>query len=220
MKKTKTLLLFYTTLSITFLFSHYANAEWSLYEDSQSETQDSANTSGISKETPPTQKKINKKRKVKRKKGSNENDIKAKIKRPTSHEARYCFHYTNLYKKIILLPNGIGLEEPINKNEPAPKPAPASVTERHRFAVMSALAMGYVSAVQDITQAKIATPPPTSSEWNVLDDLYTFCTQFPKAPYEDAVRAATNVNREVKRMILNEKRIWRQRQGLEGNSSY
>lgn len=140
----------------------------------------------------------------------NKQPTKTKNKKPREKTVPYCWHYSYLYNKNITIPNELKNPSP-KKEAPAgvQPPKPANTQEKNRFSLMVAVAMGYMSAVQDITRSRMDVKI-------MLKDLNGFCTQYPKAPYEDAVRAVTQVKKSVQELIINEKKIWKKQQGQIG----
>jgi hypothetical protein len=192
-----------------------ANAEWKLFSDdfAKEEEERTKEASPIKENKTNT---TDEGYKSKQQETSKKPQTPVAIKKKQAKEKTvpYCRHYAYLYNKNITIPNELKTPTP-NKDKKASvataKPIPANKQERDRFSLMTAVAMGYMSAIQDMTRSRINGKA-------MLKDLNSFCKQYPKAPYEDAVRAVTQVKKSVQDLIINEKKIWKKQQEQIGAS--
>ncbi|MCK5296296.1 MAG: hypothetical protein KAJ75_05360 [Alphaproteobacteria bacterium] len=103
-----------------------------------------------------------------------------------------CIQYSELYSKVI------------NNSEKA------SYEDIADFSTLAGLAVGYISALQNLSGLTLIHKNRT--EMTLLTELCNFCMANPAIPYEDAVRTVTDTSGVVKTIKSLEKNKYQQQQ--------
>lgn len=82
-----------------------------------------------------------------------------------------CINFTDVYSRVVL-----GVAEP-------------SEADKEEMVSLSAIMMGYVSAMQDIYGGYLVGMSSKDTEWTFLESVNKFCLEYPQLTFQRAVRS-------------------------------
>lgn len=90
-----------------------------------------------------------------------------------------CLDFTEVYSRVVL---GAG---------------EASSSDREEVISLSAIVMGYASAMQDIFGAQLVGMSPQDTEWTLLDGVNKICLEYPHWTFQRAVRSVPQIRKTM-----------------------